>query len=134
MENFSSLNESSYPTEDISPSFLKTRLFKVLCFITFLILIYFFFLSPPRGFKVGGIVNIKEGASLHSVSLKLKNENIIRSTIFFEAFVVIYGGEKHIIPTDYLFERKLPSFEVARRILKGEHHLSPIKVTIPEGF
>ncbi|MCE9549009.1 endolytic transglycosylase MltG, partial [Candidatus Nomurabacteria bacterium] len=79
-------------------------------------------------------VSIKEGASLRSVSLQLKNEDVIRSRVIFEVFVMMYGGEKRLIPTDYLFERKLPVFEVARRISKGEHHLAPIKVTIPEGF
>lgn len=101
----------------------------ILCVVIFL-----FFLNAPVDFPIGTIVNIEEGASLRSVSQKLKNENIIRSTIFFEAFIVINGGEKHIIPTDYLFETKLPVFEVARRIAKGEHHLAPTKVTIPEGF
>lgn len=114
--------------------FFKAPYFLVVLATVFLVLFYFLFFSAPREFKVGVITNIKEGTSLRSVSLKLKNENIIRSTIAFEFFVIIYGGERHIIPTDYLFERPIPVFEVARRITKGEHHLAPIKVTIPEGF
>lgn len=102
--------------------------------IVFLALFYFLFFSAPGELKTGAIINIEEGVSLRSVSLMLKNEKIIRSTIAFEAFVILYGGEKHIIPTDYFFERPLPVFEIARRITKGEHHLAPIKVTIPEGF
>lgn len=136
MENLPLLNEELYQKEDLLkiPAFFKTFFFKILCLVLLILLTYFFFVSPPKAFPAGNIVNVKEGASLRSVSQKLKNENIIRSTIFFEAFIVMYGGEKHIIPTDYFFESKLPAFEVARRILKGEHHLSPIKVTIPEGF
>ena len=71
---------------------------------------------------------------MHSVSWKLKKEHIIRSQIVFEALMIIYGGEKHIISADYLFDIKEPVYQVARRILKGERRLAPVKVTIPEGF
>ncbi len=95
---------------------------------------YFLLLSAPSDFPKGVILNIEEGASLRSISFKLKNENIIRSRTAFETFVIIYGGEKHLIPSDYLFEEEAPVYEVARRISKGDRHLAPISVTIPEGF
>lgn len=72
--------------------------------------------------------------NLRNASLKLKEEHIIRSRIAFEAFVIIYGGEKHIIPVNYLFENKLPVWQVARRLTKGESHIAPVVATIPEGF
>ncbi len=99
-----------------------------------LLFAFLFFLSAPFNFPKGIIFNIQEGESLRSISLKLKNEKIIRSRTVFETFVIIYGGEKHLIPSDYLFEEKTPVFEVARRISKGDRHLAPISVTIPEGF
>jgi len=108
--------------------------FYVIGVITFLFFFYFFFFNAPAGFPVGTIVNIDKGENLRSVSLQLKDNNIIRSRLAFEAFVIFYGGEKRIIPADYFFENKLPVFEVARRILKGERHLAPIKITIPEGL
>ncbi len=94
----------------------------------------FFFLSAPANFSPGTIIKIEPGNSLRSVSLKLKRENIIRSRIAFEVFAIMYNGEKHIISSNYLFENKLPVYEVARRISRGEYHLAPIVVTIPEGF
>lgn len=99
-----------------------------------LVLIFFFFFSAPGDFPAGAIVKIPEGANLRSVSRLLVTEHIIRSPVLFEAFVMIYGGEKHIIPTDYLFEESTPVFEVARRISRGDRHLAPISVTIPEGW
>jgi len=116
--------------------FLKANrvFFYVLGVIAFLVLFYLFFLSAPADFPTGTIVKIEEGWSLRDTSLKLKNEHIIRSRLAFEAFVIIFGREKHIITADYYFENKLPVFEIARRIGKGEHHLAPIVVTIPEGF
>lgn len=101
----------------------------ILCIVTFL-----FFLNSPIDFPTGSITSINQGESLRSVSLKLKENHIIRSRTVFEAFVIIYGTEKHVISADYFFENKLPVYEVARRIAKGERHLAPVKVTIPEGF
>jgi UPF0755 protein len=114
--------------------FYKSIFFYAFCLIVILSLGYFLFLSAPMSFKNGTIVNIVEGTSLRGVSLGFKQQHIIRSRVAFEAFIIIYGGEKHIMTGDYLFENKLPVFEIARRIGKGEHHLPPVKVTIPEGF
>lgn len=101
----------------------------IFCIVTFV-----FFLNAPVDFPVGIIVRIEPGRSLRNVSLQLKQERVVRSRLVFEAFVILYGGEKHIISGDYLFEDKISVSEVARRISKGEGHLAPVKVTIPEGF
>lgn len=102
--------------------------------IVFFALFYFLFLSAPGDFPSGTVVRIEEGSSLRGVSFKLQNEHIIRSRTLFEAFVIIFGNEEHVISTNYYFENKLPVFVVARRISKGEHDMAPVSVTIPEGF
>lgn len=102
--------------------------------ITFLVFVYAFFINSPSNFPVGSLVRVEEGSSLRSVSLQLKEANIIRSRLVFEALVILFGRERGVISTDYYFGNKLSVFEVARRISKGEHHLAPIVVTIPEGF
>lgn len=111
---------------------------KVLLFLISLVaiffLVYFIFLSAPVDFPIGTIFRIEQGKGLRSVSLKLKNEHIIRSRLAFEAFVIIFGREKNVIGADYYFENKLSVYEVARRISKGERRIAPIVVTIPEGF
>ena len=109
-------------------------LFYVLGIIAFFAFFWFLFLSAPSSFPVGTIFKISEGENLHKVSSDLKERNIIRSRIAFEAFVVLLGGEKHIYYADYSFERSLPVYEVARRIAKGDHRTPPVRVTIPEGF
>ncbi len=121
--------------EPVESSFSKRTI--VLYFMVFFVVVfsvYYILLSPPRNFPVGIIINVDEGASLRSVSLNLKNHNIISSRLIFEVFTILYGGEKHILANDYYFESKLPVYEIARRISKGERHLAPVKVTIPEGF
>jgi UPF0755 protein len=100
----------------------------------FFLLCYFLFLRAPDAFPSQIIVNVEKGATLTSISENLKEKHIIRSKVLFETFVVIYGGENHIGEGDYLFENKLPVFEVARRMVKRDRHLAPVKVTIPEGF
>jgi len=100
----------------------------------FLVFFYSFFLRPPVDFPIGSIVNIEPGMNLRGVSLQLKREHLISSRTVFEAFIIIYGGEKHLIPADYLFEKKEPVWEVAKRLIRGERRLAPVKVTIPEGF
>ncbi len=94
----------------------------------------FFFLNAPTDFPTGTIVTVNQGESLRSVSLKLKELGVIRSRTLFEGFIIMYGGEKHIIPADYLLDEKSTVYEIAKRIEKGERRLAPIKVTIPEGF
>lgn len=113
---------------------IKKALFFVVVIFLFFYFSYFLFLSAPADFPIGTIIKVEEGKSLRGVSLELKQEHIIRSRLAFEAFVILFDKEKRIISSDYYFENKLPVFEVARRISKGEHHLAPIVVTIPEGF
>lgn len=130
MENLSSLSELEHPVSKLN----KKNAIYLLSLVLFLILFYFFFLSAPKNFPVGVVVKIEPGMSLRKVSLKLKNEHIIRSRVLFEAFAIILGGEKQAISANYFFESKLSVYEVARRISKGEHDMAPVSVTIPEGF
>jgi UPF0755 protein len=108
--------------------------FYALGVIVFLVFFYSFFLGAPSEFKPETIVSIQPGVGLHGVSALLKNEHIIRSRVMFEFFMIIMGGEKHIISTNYFFANKIPVWQVAWRITRGEHHMAPVTVTIPEGF
>ncbi|MFA6523935.1 MAG: endolytic transglycosylase MltG [Candidatus Paceibacterota bacterium] len=136
MENFSSSNEVISLIDNLpkNSSFKKIIIFSAVSLIVFISLFYFLFLSAPLSFPKGKIINIEEGTSLRHISGDFKTNKIIRSRIAFEFFVIIYGGEKHLVLGDYLFEGKLPVFEVARIVSRGEHNLAPVKVTIPEGF
>ncbi len=134
MEN---INHEEMPvlyTELQSKSFFTKSILIFLGILIFIISGYFLLFRVPSNFPVGGIFSIGDGASLHSISLKLKNEHFIRSRVVFKILVIMDGGEKRIISADYLFENKISVFEIARRIVKGERHLAPVKITIPEGF
>ncbi|HNW71805.1 MAG TPA: endolytic transglycosylase MltG [Candidatus Paceibacterota bacterium] len=136
MENFSLLNNNKIPEENIKKqySFKKKVSLFVLGLFSFLFIGYFLFLSTPCSFPKGIVISIEKGESLRDVSLLLKEKKIIRSRVSFETFVILFGGEKHISQGDYLFENKLPVFEVAKRIVEKDRHLASVKITIPEGY
>ena len=112
----------------------KKITFYVIGLIAFLFIFYFLLLSAPSDFIPGTIVRVEPGMSLRSMSSLFKDKHIIRSRVTFEFFVIIFGGEKHIMSADYLLENKLPVWQVALRIVGGIHRLVPVSVTIPEGF
>ena len=114
-------------------SLFSKNTYYFLSLILFFLLLFFFF-SAPANFISGTKVRIDQKSSLRNVSFELKKENIIRSRIIFEAFVIFLGGEKNIKYSYYLFEKKLPVYEVARRIAVGENNMPVVVVTIPEGF
>ncbi len=102
--------------------------------VVFLCLGYFFLLSAPSDFPSGSIIKVEKGSSVRSVSYLLKTNHIIRSRTAFEFFVILLGKNERVISTDYYFENSIPVYAVANRISKGENHIAPISVTIPEGF
>lgn len=108
--------------------------FYTISLVVFLIVFYFLFLSAPSNFKSPTVARIEPGMNLRNISSVLKEQHIIQSRAAFEFFVIIFGGEKHLISADYLFEKKLLVWQVARRMSGGEHYMAPVKATIPEGF
>ena len=125
-------------SEKIKSAILELNKVKSKVLLLFLFFIFIFsyhlFLSAPDNFPNQFIFKIDQGSNLRNVSAELKKAHIIRSRLAFEIFVIMYGAEFRINYSDYLFESKMPVFEVARRISKGEHHIVPVGVTIPEGF
>ncbi len=93
-----------------------------------------FLLLPPFSFPKGNTISVKTGASLASVSLLLKNENIIRSQNLFEFCAKIVGGTKPILAGQYLFKEPISSCAVAFRIARGISGISAVRITIPEGM
>lgn len=131
MENFPNLENSiNKRNNKIKYFIISLFLFLVLLFSYF----YFFLIKAPTSFDTEKIFVIEEGASVRSVSLKLKNEGFIKSRVFFESFTIIFGGEKRIATGDYLFKDKLSVIEIANRIARGQKGINPIRVTIPEGY
>ena len=99
-----------------------------------IIIISFIFLRAPSGFPLSSNFSITDGQVLTDISHELEKNNLIKSPLVFQFFVILYGGEKHIISGDYFFERPLSVFSIAKRLSKGQYNQKGIKITIPEGF
>jgi len=112
----------------------KKGFHKISLFFLVFILISIFFILPPEKSSDGVFIKIENGSSLISASEKLKNENIIRSKILFQAVVIIMESEKKIIAGEYYFDKVSSVFRVARMISIGDYNIKQIKLTIPEGF
>jgi UPF0755 protein len=136
MENFFSSDGFKHSVLDLVFSVKKNKkiISYVFSLVIFLVFSYFFLLSAPANFPRSSVVGIDSGMSLRSISALLKNDQIIRSRVVFEYSVIMLGGEKHIVSADYSFPNSLSVWRVAFSIVRGEHRLPAVLVTIPEGF
>ena len=101
--------------------------------VAFAVIFYFAVFRPPADFPSGRLVEVKEGMTLAEVSATLKERNVIRSKLFFGMLVTVFAGESGAISGEYFFARPLSIFAVARKIVRGEYGLVPVRVTVPEG-
>src|SRR3990167_406772 len=91
-------------------------------------------IAPPNPYPTGEIVHIAQGSGLYNVGQELKEKNVIRSPFWFRIAAIAMGGERRLKAGDYYLEHPQSVVSIAWRILKGEHNIESIKVTIPEGF
>ncbi|OHA33603.1 MAG: hypothetical protein A2928_01275 [Candidatus Taylorbacteria bacterium RIFCSPLOWO2_01_FULL_45_15b] len=91
------------------------------------------FVSAPNDFEKGKTVDVPKAATLQEVAVLLKNENIIRSRVFFTHYVVFFRGEKTVTAGKYYFGDSTSALGIASRLRRGDYRLPSIKITIPEG-
>lgn len=92
-------------------------------------------ISPPKNFVPETLFTIEEGESFAQISNNLKSEGYIRSVWVLRAIVSgLLAESENIVAGDYIFDKKLSIFSIARRITSGDFHLDPIRITIPEGL
>ncbi len=115
-------------------TFLKNISFVFISILVGVLVVHQFLIKAPSSFKEEVLFSIENGDSLRKISGELKNLNLIRSRSLFETLVILYGGEKHILPGDYLLKESSPVYEIANNISEGKRNFIPVKLTIPEGF
>ena len=106
---------------------------------TFLFLIFpVFFYSvafrAPANFPSQSIFNLEEGKSLNQIAIELQEQNFVKSTFWLKNMVILFRGEEKIKTGEYFFDKPENTLKTARRLIKGEFDLAPIKVTIHEGL
>lgn len=115
-------------------NFLKFFSFVFLAVLFIIGFLFIYNIQAPQNFNTELIFSIERGDSVRSISRKLEENNFIKSRMLFETFVILFGGEKNIKVGDYIFKEKLNVIELSRNISLGIKGLSPVKITIPEGY
>jgi UPF0755 protein len=91
-------------------------------------------LMPPRDFPVGQVIAIHENQTLQSIGWQLEDQHIISNDLLFELFARGYGYDRSIVAGNYLFDKKLSLPTLLTQLKNGEHGITEVKVTIPEGL
>ncbi len=103
--------------------------------ISVLIIGYFYnvFYTIPGNFPRGEVFLIEEGESLKSVSVRLENDHIINSALWFRAFLSLKRKDRNMQLGYYKFDTPISLSNVAQKIFQTGPDLPLIKVTFPEG-
>lgn len=94
---------------------------------------YLFHIRPPALFPTGHLVTVESGTTVDQISRSLKTQGVVRSPLFFKAFIRILGSDENLRAGDYLFKEPKDVFAIARAISAGAFGLEPIRVRVPEG-
>ncbi len=94
---------------------------------------YLLVLRPPSDFPTNNLVTIEEGKSLVEISVSLKNQGVIRNTMFMNALAKLYNIDRNIHSGDYLFKEPVSMLEVIKRLGSGAFGLEPVTVRVREG-
>lgn len=114
---------------------LRIFLAVILCIFVLGVILVNSTASAPRNFPTGTLFSIEEGMTLSDIAKSLKDHGFIRSKTALKVIThIIYMRGNEAVAGEYFFERRLSAFSLAKRIVNGEYHLVPIKVTIPEGL
>lgn len=89
---------------------------------------------PPSSFPSGTIVTVSEGTGLHTLSISLNDQRVIRSPFWFRIFAITLGGERNMKAGEYYLAEPQNSFTIAWRIFRGRYDVETVRITVPEGF
>lgn len=77
-------------------------------------------------------VYVKNGDGLNVIAFKLKNQDVIRSRLFFKWYSIFIGNWKNYKRGEYVFEGAYSVIDIVRILEEGKTKL--ISVTFPEGY
>jgi len=121
------------PEEDLQKNAKVHSVIIVMMVLIFSVMMTAFFIAQsPRDFpQEDTVISIVSGQSVTQISRALYDRHIITSPRVFQfLFEVMHGSVK---AGDYLFDREISIFDVARRLEQGDYGDVSIRVVIPEG-
>ena len=102
-------------------------------FLFAIFVLYIFMWRSPHDFGRERIVTIKDGSTLSEIAEFFEKEKIVRSSFWFKSAIVVFRGERKAVSGSYYFNKPQNVLSVALRVARGDHRLSPVRVTFPEG-
>lgn len=119
----------------------KVLYFKWYILSVFLIILVLFFIYHVFFTKINleglgskdDFFQINNGESIDYISRKLTDEGVLRSQIAFKVYMKIFGGSEYVQAGIYKFDKGDSLVSVARKLVRGEYAIPPVKITIPEG-
>jgi UPF0755 protein len=115
-----------------SPS-KPSRLFLLLTIVIVLFSIIAMCSQPPLSFPTASVLEVKQGATLTSVSRTLKEGGFIRSKTLFKSYATLLAGDTGVKAGSYWFPRPQTAYELAQRLVEGREEQAPVVLTVPEG-
>jgi len=111
---------------------IKKQIIIAAAFVLILSSFVFWISAPPKNFQPGFIMDIEEGETISSVAKTLKENNLIKSEIFFS--LLIEMSRSHVVVGRYIFKNPENLFNVTRKIAKGNYGSTVIQITFFEGM
>lgn len=108
------------------------RLIMVLILLS-AVAVYIVVLHAPAGFPVNTVITVSEGSTLNEIADSLVSQYVIRSSSVFKGIIFLAGGQRNIFAGDYFFNDRKNVLSVARKLIKADFGLEPIRITFPEG-
>lgn len=112
----------------------RMYLFAATALIVLLIGFWAVFANAPRDFPRGEVINIPAGVSAETIGRILAEEDVVDSAPLFELVARTFFDSKDLQAGDYIFEKKLSTFSIAKRLIDGTYGLTPVQVTFFEGM
>ncbi len=123
---------------DIKEKILKRNyhapIIALVVFLIFFGLFYNLYIKPPTYFPAGVIVKVEAGTTVSQIAIDLQQRSLIRSPFLFSRIAAVVDEGRGIVAGDYYFDQPANMFTVIDRLVSGDHRLTPVKVTIPEGY
>ncbi len=121
------------PIDAVQKSKKRSRLIVFIAGIAIMVLGVLYQMTPPRSFPVDQFIEIEKGSGLSTVARILKQEQVIRSSQVFQIIVKVSGNAQSLRAGDYVFERPMSVWTIARHVARGIYGKNFVRLTIPEG-
>ncbi len=95
--------------------------------------VYFGVYQPSAFFPIRTIITVPEGTSVREVAEILYSAQVIRSPLAFRTVLRFVGENTQVRAGDYYFETPETLMGVAKKVMRGEYGLEPMRVVVPEG-